>query len=151
MLNVNETRLMGHLGRDPEIRTFPSGDRIANLSICTTEKWRDRSSGELKEFAEWHRVVVREPGTVEYLERNAFKGSPVYVEGSLRTRKVSYPNADDKYFTEVHANRVAVLHRAQREGAGYQQEGSPSDSPSANKPSSKPSANSRRIIFNRFL
>ncbi|CAN7646066.1 single-stranded DNA-binding protein [Acidovorax sp. LjRoot129] len=111
MLFVNEMRVLGYLGSEPEIRTFPSGDRIATLSIGTTDKWRDRQTTELREHTEWHRVVVREKGSVEYLEKYAEKGSPCYVEGAMRTRKVpaSSPGTQDRIFTEVHATKVTVF------------------------------------------
>lgn len=139
MFCVNEVRLLGNLGRDPEIRTFQSGDRIATLNICTTDKWRDRATGEMREHSEWHRVVVREPGSVEYLERNASKGSPVYVEGASRTRKVSSPNADDKYFTEIHASRVTVFQRMRDGGTGQADERHEKPSSQAPSPSRGPS------------
>lgn len=111
MLFVNEIRLLGYLGDKPDIRTFPSGDRIANLKLCTTDKWRDRETQELREHHEWHRVVVREKWSVDYLEQYADKGNAVYVEGATRTRKVTSQAADvpDRYFTEVHASRVNVF------------------------------------------
>ena len=93
MKSVNRTVLLGNMGKAPEFRTLPSGDRVANFSVCTTEKWKDRSTGELKEHSEWNKVQVREKGTVDYLERYAQTGSRVYVEGTLRTRKVLGPMA----------------------------------------------------------
>ena len=137
MLCVNEVRLLGHLGRDPEFRTFPSGDRIATLNLCTTEKWRDRTSGEMREHAEWSRVVVRDAGTVEYLERHALKGTAVYVQGTLRTRKGTSPSGEDRYFTEVDANKVVPFPRT-REGSGSQDDRSerpPSPAPAPSRAS----------------
>ena len=91
---------MGNLGRDPEIRTMPSGERMAQLSIATSETWRDKSSGERKEKTEWHRVVIFNDNIVKVAENYLKKGSTVYVEGSLQTRKYEQ-NGVEKYPTEV--------------------------------------------------
>ena len=84
--SVNKVILVGNLGRDPEIRTMPSGERMAQLSIATSETWRDKSSGERKEKTEWHRVVIFNDNIVKVAENYLKKGSTVYVEGSLQTR-----------------------------------------------------------------
>src|SRR2546423_6943715 len=86
MASVNKIIIVGNLGRDPEVRTFPNGDRVANVTIATTDKWKDKASGEMKEHTEWHRVVFFSRLAEiagEYLK----KGSQAYVEGRLRTRK----------------------------------------------------------------
>lgn len=112
MFSVNKVTLLGNLGREPEFITFPSGDRIATLSVCTNEVWKDRVSGENREHAEWNKVEVREKGTVDFLERYAQTGTRVYVEGVLRTRKVAGKNGgDDKWFTLVDATRVSLESR----------------------------------------
>lgn len=99
--SVNKVLLIGNVGRDPEIRSMPNGDRIANLSIATSEKWRDKSSGEQKEKTEWHRVVVFNDHVVKVVENYVKKGSTIYVEGSLQTRKWTDKDGVEKYSTEV--------------------------------------------------
>ncbi len=99
--SVNKVILIGNLGRDPEIKSFQSGDRIANFSIATSESWRDKASGERKEKTEWHNIVVRNEGLVKIVENYVKKGSKVYVEGSLATRKWQDQNGNDRYTTEV--------------------------------------------------
>ncbi len=99
--SVNKVILVGNLGRDPEIRQMPSGGSIANLSIATSETWRDRNSGERKEKTEWHRVVIFSEGLVKIAEQYLRKGSTVYVEGQLETRKWTDQSGQEKYTTEI--------------------------------------------------
>ena len=99
--SVNKVILIGNLGRDPEIKQMPSGGSIANLSIATSESWRDKASGERKEKTEWHRVVVFNEGLVRIVEQYLKKGSKVYLEGQLETRKWTDKDGNDKYSTEV--------------------------------------------------
>ena len=99
--SVNKVILIGNLGRDPEIRSMPNGDRIANLSIATSETWRDKSSGERKEKTEWHRVVIFNDNIVKVVENYVKKGSTVYIEGALQTRKWTDQSGVEKYSTEV--------------------------------------------------
>ena len=99
--SVNKVILVGNLGRDPEIRSMPNGDRIANFSIATSEQWRDRSTGERKEKTEWHRIVVFNDNIVKVVENYVKKGSTVYVEGALQTRKWTDKDGVEKYSTEV--------------------------------------------------
>lgn len=99
--SVNKVILVGNLGRDPEIRSTQGGDRIANLNLATSESWRDKSSGERREKVEWHRVVVFNPHLVEIAEKYLKKGSKVYVEGALQTRKWTDNAGVEKYSTEV--------------------------------------------------
>ncbi len=99
--SVNKVILVGNLGRDPEIRTLGSGDRVANLRIATSESWRDRSSGERKEKTEWHQVVIFNENLVKVAESYLRKGSKVYVEGALQTRKWTDQSGAEKYSTEV--------------------------------------------------
>jgi single-strand DNA-binding protein len=99
--SVNKVILIGNLGKDPEIRTLPSGERIANLSIATSETWRDKASGERKEKTEWHRVVIFNDNIAKVAEQYLKKGSKVYVEGSLQTRKWTDNAGVEKYSTEV--------------------------------------------------
>jgi single-strand DNA-binding protein len=99
--SVNKVILVGNLGRDPEIKQMPSGSSIANLSIATSESWRDKASGERKEKTEWHRVVVFNEGLVRIVEQYLKKGAKVYIEGQLETRKWQDKEGNDKYSTEV--------------------------------------------------
>lgn len=99
--SVNKVILVGNLGRDPEIRSTQDGTRIANLSIATSENWRDRNSGERKERTEWHRVVIFNEKLVEVVEKFLKKGSKVYVEGALQTRKWTDQSGAERYSTEV--------------------------------------------------
>jgi single-strand DNA-binding protein len=98
--SVNKVILVGNLGKDPEIRTLNNGDRVANLSLATSETWRDKSTGERKEKTEWHRVVIFNDNIVKVAENYLKKGSTVYVEGQLTTRKYEQ-NGVEKYTTEV--------------------------------------------------
>lgn len=116
MASVNKVILVGNLGRDPETRYLPSGEAVANISIATTDKWKDKASGEMKEATEWHRIsffgrLAEIAG--EYLK----KGSQVYVEGRLRTRKYQdKETGKDRYSTEIIADRMQML--GSRAGSG---------------------------------
>jgi single-strand DNA-binding protein len=99
--SVNKVILVGNLGRDPEIRSLNSGDRVANLSVATSETWRDRSSGERRERTEWHRVVIFNDNLVKVAESYLRKGSKVYLEGALQTRKYTDQSGAEKFSTEV--------------------------------------------------
>ena len=100
--SVNKVILIGNLGNQPEIRTMQSGDKVANLSIATSESWKDKATGERREKTEWHRVVVFNPGIVKVCENYLQKGAKVYIEGELQTRKWTDPaSGQDKYSTEI--------------------------------------------------
>lgn len=99
--SVNKVILVGNLGRDPEIRTTQDGKEIANLTLATSESWRDRNTGERREKTEWHRVVVFNDGLISIIKNYLHKGSKVYIEGSLQTRKWTDQSGVDKYSTEV--------------------------------------------------
>ncbi|MBV8061809.1 MAG: single-stranded DNA-binding protein [Alphaproteobacteria bacterium] len=99
--SVNKVILVGNLGRDPEIRSFQNGGRVASFSIATSESWKDKSSGERKEKTEWHRISVLNENLVGVVERFLKKGSKVYVEGQLETRKWTDKDGQEKYSTEV--------------------------------------------------
>ena len=99
--SVNKVILIGNLGRDPEIRTLNSGDKVANLRIATSETWRDRASGERKEKTEWHSVVIFNENIVKVAESYLRKGSTVYVEGALQTRKYTDQTGAERYSTEI--------------------------------------------------
>ena len=99
--SVNKVILVGNLGKDPEVRRLTSGDPVVNLSIATSESWRDKASGERKEKTEWHRVVIFNKNLAEVAEKYLRKGSKVYVEGQLQTRKWTDKDGAEKYSTEV--------------------------------------------------
>ena len=99
--SVNKVILVGNLGKDPEVRSFQNGGRVANLTIATSESWKDKASGERKEKTEWHRVVVLNENLVSVAERFLKKGAKVYVEGQLETRKWTDNSGAEKYSTEV--------------------------------------------------
>jgi single-strand DNA-binding protein len=99
--SVNKVILVGNLGRDPEIRTFQNGGKVANLRIATSEQWKDRTTGERRERTEWHSVAVMSEGLVNVVERFLKKGSKVYVEGQLETRKWQDQSGQERYTTEV--------------------------------------------------
>ena len=99
--SVNKVILLGNLGRDPEIRNTQDGNKIVNLSIATSEKWKDRASGEPRERTEWHRVVIFNENLARIAEQYLRKGSSVYVEGQLQTRKWTDQQGVEKYTTEV--------------------------------------------------
>jgi len=99
--SVNKVILVGNLGRDPEIRSTQDGTRVANLSLATSESWRDKNSGERRERTEWHRVVVFNDRIVDVCEKYLKKGSKIYIEGALQTRKWTDQSGTEKYTTEV--------------------------------------------------
>lgn len=99
--SVNKVILVGNLGKDPEVRRMTSGEPVVNLSIATSESWRDKASGERKEKTEWHRVVIFNKNLAEVAEKYLRKGSKVYVEGQLQTRKWTDKDGQEKYSTEV--------------------------------------------------
>ena len=99
--SVNKVILIGNLGQDPEVKSFQNGGRIANLRIATSESWKDRATGEKKERTEWHTVVLQSDGLVGVAEKYLRKGSKVFLEGSLQTRKWTDKDGADKYSTEV--------------------------------------------------
>lgn len=99
--SVNKVILIGNLGRDPEVRSMQSGDKVVNLSIATSESWKDRASGERKEKTEWHRVVIFNQGLVNVAEQYLRKGAKVYIEGQIETRKWTDQSGQEKYSTEI--------------------------------------------------
>ena len=123
MASVNKVILVGNLGRDPEMRTFPSGDQVANVTIATTDRWRDKNTGENKESTEWHRVVFN-GRLAEIVGQYLRKGSQVYVEGSLRTRKwTDQATGQERYATEIRADSMQMLGSRQGMGGGQQNQG----------------------------
>lgn len=99
--SVNKVILIGNLGRDPEVRSFQNGGKVCNLNIATSESWKDKNSGERKERTEWHSVAIFQEGLVRIAEQYLKKGSKVYIEGQLQTRKWQDQSGEDKYSTEV--------------------------------------------------
>ena len=99
--SLNKVMLIGNLGADPEIRSFQNGGKVCNLRIATSEQWKDRNTGERQERTEWHNVAVFSEGLVNVCERYLRKGSKVFVEGQLRTRKWQDQSGNDRYTTEV--------------------------------------------------
>ncbi len=99
--SVNKVILVGNLGRDPEVRSMQSGGRVANLSVATSERWNDKTTGERREKTEWHRVVIFDDRLVDVAEKYLHKGSKVYLEGQLQTRKYTDKEGIDRYSTEV--------------------------------------------------
>ena len=116
MASVNKVILVGNLGRDPEMRSFPSGDQVANVTLATTDKWRDKQSGEPREHTEWHRLVFN-GRLAEIAGQYLRKGSQIYVEGSIRTRKwQDQATGQDRYATEVRVDQMQML--GSRQGMG---------------------------------
>lgn len=99
--SVNKVILIGNLGRDPEVRSFQNGGKVCNLRIATSENWKDRNTGERKERTEWHSVAIFQEGLVRIAEQYLRKGSKVYIEGQLQTRKWQDQSGQDRYSTEV--------------------------------------------------
>jgi single-strand DNA-binding protein len=121
--SINKVILIGNLGRDPEIRATQDGREIANLAIATSESWKDRNTGERKERTEWHRVVIFNDGLVNVAKNYLHKGSKVYIEGQLQTRKWTDKDGQEKYSTEVvlqgYGGSLTMLDGAKREGGSF--------------------------------
>jgi len=124
MANVNRVILIGNLTRDPDVKTFPSGDRVANVSLATNETWKDRTTGERREAVEFHRVVFR-GGLAGIVEQYLRKGSQIYVEGSIKTRKYNDAAGVEKQIVEIMASEMTML---------GQKAGSQEDRPAAATP-----------------
>ena len=108
MASVNKVILIGNVGADPELRSFPSGDRVCNLRLATTDSWKDKASGEKRETTEWHRVVLYRK-LAEIAGQYLRKGSQVYIEGRIRTRKWKDKDGQDRYSTEIEADEMTML------------------------------------------
>src|ERR1700756_1654740 len=121
--SVNKVILIGNLGKDPEIRTMQNGGKVCNLSVATSESWRDKGSGESKERTEWHRVVIFNENLIQVAERFLKKGSKVYLEGQIETRKWSDQSGQEKYSTEVvlrpFRGELTLLDSREGGGGGY--------------------------------
>ena len=117
MASINKVIIVGNLGKDPEMRSFPNGDQVANVSIATTDRWKDKTSGEMKEATEWHRINFN-GRLAEIVGQYLKKGSQVYVEGSLRTRKWTDKDGVEKFTTEIRADQMQMLGSRQGMGGG---------------------------------
>jgi single-strand DNA-binding protein len=115
MASVNKVILVGNLGRDPETRTFPNGDQVCNVTIATTDKWKDKQSGEPKEHTEWHRLVFN-GRLAEIAAQYLRKGSQIYVEGSIRTRKYQDKDGVEKFATDIRVDQMQMLGSRQGQG-----------------------------------
>lgn len=128
MASVNKVILVGNLGRDPETRTFPSGDQVCNVTLATTDKWKDKQSGEMREATEWHRLVFN-GRLAEIAAQYLRKGSQIYVEGAIRTRKYTDKDGVEKYATDIRVDQMQMLGSRQGQGGpgggddGYSQGG----------------------------
>ena len=109
MSSVNKVILLGNLGADPEIRNLNSGQKVASLSIATSQQWTDKNTNEKREQTQWHRVSVYEPNSASYAENYLRKGSKVYIEGKLQTRKWQDQSGQDRYTTEVVVNSIGEV------------------------------------------
>ena len=136
---INKVILIGNLGNDPETRFFPDGGAITNASVATSESWKDKQTGQMQERTEWHRIVFRDRGNFrlgqiagEYLK----KGSKVYIEGSLRTRKWQDKEGQDRYTTEIQADEMQMLDsRSTGSGDSYEGAANVKQEPSSRAPS----------------
>jgi single-strand DNA-binding protein len=120
--SVNKVILVGNLGKDPDVKSFANGGRVANFTIATSETWNDRATGERKEKTEWHNIAVNSDGLVKVVENYLRKGSKVYVEGQLQTRKWQDRDGNDRYTTEVVVGmrgQLTMLDGRREGGGGY--------------------------------
>jgi len=134
---VNKVILVGNLGKDPEVRYMPNGNAVANITLATSESWKDKQTGEQQEKTEWHRVVMfRRLGEIagEYLK----KGSQVYIEGKLQTRKWQDNTGNDRYTTEIVADEMQMLGSRGGGSAGFSADSAPSQSAPAPAAASAP-------------
>lgn len=108
MAGINKVIIVGNLGSDPEIRTMPNGEQVANITVATSESWKDKNTGERKEIVEWHRIVLYRR-LAEIAGQYLTKGSQVYIEGRLKTRKWQDGNGQDRYTTEIQGDNLQML------------------------------------------
>ena len=126
MASVNKVILVGNLGKDPETRYMPNGDAVTNITLATTDSWKDKSSGEKREATEWHRVVFFRK-LAEIASQYLRKGSQVYIEGSLKTRKWQDKDGQDRYTTEIVADEMKMLGSRQSGGGIADYDSAPSE------------------------
>jgi single-strand DNA-binding protein len=144
MASVNKVILVGNLGADPETRYLPSGDPVTNLRLATTDTWKDKQSGDRKEATEWHRVVLfRRLAEIagQYLK----KGSQVYIEGRIRTRKWQDKDGQERYTTEIEAEEMKML--GSRQGQGEPSYGGGGDAPAPSYGGARPAASAKKPSF----
>ncbi len=139
MASINKVIIVGNLGRDPETRYMPSGDAMTNIAVATTDKWKDKASGEQKEATEWHRVAMFGK-LAEIAGQYLKKGSQVYIEGKLRTRKWQDKDGVEKYTTEIIADTMQMLGSRQGMGGGASMD----DGYGQSAPAARPSAGAAR-------
>jgi len=138
MASVNKVILVGNLGRDPEMRSFPNGDQVANVTLATTDKWKDKQTGEPREHTEWHRLQFT-GRLAEIAGQYLRKGSQVYVEGSIRTRKwQDQQSGQDRYSTEIRVDQMQMLGSRQGMGGPQDDDGSRLASPPPARPAATP-------------
>ena len=128
MASVNKVILVGNLGADPETRFMPNGDAVANVRLATTESWKDKASGEKREITEWHRVVFYRK-LAEIVGQYLKKGSAIYIEGRIRTRKWQDQSGQDRYATEVRVDQMQMLGGRQDADSGDRPTRAPARSP----------------------
>ncbi|MDR1710181.1 MAG: single-stranded DNA-binding protein [Candidatus Accumulibacter sp.] len=128
MASVNKVILIGNLGKDPEVRYMTNGDAVANVSLATTDTWNDKATGEKREQTEWHRIVFYRR-LAEIVGQYLKKGSPIYVEGRIRTRKWQDKEGQDRYTTEIEANEMKMLGSRQSASGGEAEYGAPPPAP----------------------
>lgn len=121
MASVNKAIIVGYLGNDPEIRTMQNGDRVANISVATSENWIDKQTGERRQQTEWHRIIFYRK-QAEIVEKYLHKGSFVYVEGKIKTRKWQDQQGIERYLTEIQATELKMLSSAQEQSPNQSKE-----------------------------
>jgi single-strand DNA-binding protein len=139
--SVNKVIIIGNLGRDPDVKSFQNGGKICNLRIATSESWRDKATGERKEKTEWHSVSITSEALVRIAEQYLRKGSTVYIEGQLQTRKWQDQSGADRYSTEIvvgQFNGTLTLLGGKSEGGQSRDDGPPASSGQASKPAPPP-------------
>lgn len=147
MASVNKAIIVGNLGKDPETRYMPNGDAVCNITIATSERWKDKTTGEKRELTEWHRVVFYRK-LAEIAGQYLKKGSPVYIEGRIRTRKWQDKEGQDRYTTEIEANEMQMLGSREGMSEGPPREGSGGGSVPGNRPA--PATQPAGSNFNDF-
>lgn len=143
MASVNKVIIVGNLGRDPETRYMPSGDAMTTIAVATTDSWKDKTSGEKKEQTEWHRITFFGK-LAEIAGQYLKKGSQVYVEGSLRTRKYTDKDGVEKYATDIRADTMQMLGSRQGAGGGSQMDDGYSSAPPPQRQNTAPSGGAQR-------
>ncbi len=138
MASINKAIIVGNLGKDPETRYMPSGDAVTNITVATTDKYKDKATGEQKELTEWHRISMFGK-LAEIAGQYLKKGSQVYIEGKIQTRKWQDKDGQDRYTTEIKADTMQMLGSRSGMGGGSDDGGGASyDEPRASRPAAKP-------------